>query len=414
LKTIHCVRSAPLFIGVAAATLVLMDCARPGAPPATGREPELRVALVTEAAGVRVGGQGSVSVTGSREFSIRPGDNVRVIAAGGDEVRVEEVSGTSTERLQFRSRDRSQFVTVNGRPYRGQVEVYAHNGALVAVNIVDMEAYLRGVVTVEMGPRPRSEMAALEAQAIVSRTYAMMNRGRFRADGYDLRASVTDQAYLGVDRESSEANDAVARTTGLVVTYRGRLASVFFHSTCGYSTAAPEEAFRSVQPVPYLRPVSDRRPSGGYYCDMSPRFRWTVEWEGGELHDILRRTLPAVLGVDQPAVDVVRYVYVHGMGPSRRVTELRARVGSGEIPVFGPDIRRVLETPEGRVLGSSAIEVAVASAGDTVEHLRVSGAGWGHGVGMCQWGAVGRARAGQSSETILTTYFPGTKIERWY
>jgi len=413
LKTSRCWRLVLLVSGAAGVTLISAECARPGAPPPRGREPELRVGLVTGASGVRVGGQGLVSVTGSREFAVDPGENVRVIPAGSDEVEIEDSSGSRTGRLEFRSRDRSKFLTVNGRPYRGTVEVYARNGGIVAVNVVGMEAYLRGVVTVEMGPRPRNEMAALEAQAMVSRTYAMMNRGRFRADGYDISASVTDQAYLGVDRESPEGNDAVAGTTGLVVTYRGRLATVFFHSTCGYSTASPEEAFRSVQPVPYLQPVSDRRPGGGYYCDISPRFRWTVEWEGKELHDILRRTLPTVLGVDESAVDQIRDVYTYGTGPSRRVTELRVRVSSGEIPVFGPDVRRVLETPEGRPLGSSAIEVAVTGE-TTVENLRVSGAGWGHGVGLCQWGAIGRARAGQDSQTILATYFPGTQIERWY
>jgi stage II sporulation protein D len=254
----------------------------------------------------------------------------------------------------------------------------------------------------------------MEAQAVASRTYALKNRGRFEAEGYDIRATVSDQAYRGVSRESEVGNAAVARTAGLVVTYRGDLASVFYHSTCGYSTASPEEAFRTVRPVAYLQPVSDRRPSGGYYCDPSPRFRWTVEWEGQELQDILRRTMPAVLGVDEAVVDRIYDMYSHGVGPSRRITELRVSVGNGMIPVFGPDIRRVLETPEGAMLGSTAIEVAATRSGDVVDRLRVTGAGWGHGVGMCQWGAIGRARAGQSAETILTTYFPGTKIERWY
>jgi stage II sporulation protein D len=414
MKVVPTYRLPLLVAGALAAVLVFSDCARPGAPAVRGREPELRVAIVVGSPGVRVGGQGPVSVRGSGEFTIDAGDNVRVTSAGSDEVRVEDRSGSRAGKLEFRSRNRSEFVTVNGRPYRGMVEVYSGDGGVIAVNVVGMEAYLRGVVTVEMGPRTRNEMAALEAQAMVSRTYAMKNRGRFTADGYDIRASVSDQAYLGVDRESSEGNDAVAGTAGLVVTHRGQPASVFFHSTCGYSTASPDEAFRSVQSVAYLKPVSDRRPSGGYYCDMSPRFRWTVEWEGSELRDILRRTLPAVLGVDESAVDEVRYVYSHGTGPSRRVTELRVRVGSGEIPVFGPDVRRVLETPEGRPLGSTAIEVSATSEAGAVDRLEVSGAGWGHGVGMCQWGTIGRARAGHSAHTIVTTYFPGTQIERWY
>jgi stage II sporulation protein D len=282
------------------------------------------------------------------------------------------------------------------------------------VNVVTTEEYLRGVVGVEMGLRQSNETAALEAQAIASRTYALKNRGRFRAAGFDLRAGVQDQAYLGVERETDLGSAAVRRTVGMVVTYRGDLISAFFHSTCGYSTASPEEAFRTVQAVPYLRPVSDRRPSTGYYCDISPRFRWTVEWEGNELRDILRQTVPSVVGVTADVVDEVVAVRVHGLGPSRRVTELRLQVGSGEIPIYGPDLRRVFLTPEQRQLGSTAIEVTTERLAGGGTSAKITGAGWGHGVGMCQWGALGRARAGQTAREILLTYYPGTRIERRY
>ncbi len=93
-------------------------------------------------------------------------------------------------RITFESQDRSSFLLVNGRAYRGNVEVISNGATLTAVNVVSTEAYLRGVVGVEMGQRSRNEMAALEAQAIASRTYALKNRGRFRAAGYDLRAGV--------------------------------------------------------------------------------------------------------------------------------------------------------------------------------------------------------------------------------
>ncbi len=402
-------------IATACGLTLLAACAQPtGGPPSrAGREPQLRVAVVAGAEAVRVGGEGGVSVEGAHSFTLKPGDPIRVVSDGNG-VRIDGRSGSYAERIRVLSQDQSSFVTISGQPYRGTIEIFSGSRGVVAVNVVGLEAYLRGVVATEMGNRSRNELAAMEAQAIASRTYALKNRGRFEAEGYDLRATVSDQAYRGVSRESELGNAAVARTAGMVVTYGGDLASVFYHSTCGYSTASPEEAFRTVRPVEYLQPVSDRRPSGGYYCDPSPRFRWTVEWEGQELQDILRRTMPRVLGVEETAVDRISDVYSQGVGPSRRITELRIQVGGGEIPVFGPDIRRVLETPEGSMLGSTAIEIAPTRAGDVLDRLRVTGAGWGHGVGMCQWGAIGRARAGQSAETILTTYFPGTKIERWY
>ncbi len=207
---------------------------------------------------------------------------------------------------------------------------------------------------------------------------------------------------------------AVRSTSGLVVTYGGDLINALFHSTCGYATASPEEVFRTAEPVPYLRPVSDRRPGGGYYNDISPRFHWRAEWDGAELRRILRLTVPEVLGIPGTLVDEIRDVYVHRRGPSGRVTELRVEVSRGVIPVFGPDVRRVLRTPAGEPLGSTAIELATTKRAGRVEQLEARGTGWGHGVGMCQWGAVGRARNGETARTIVTTYFPGTRIQRHY
>lgn len=376
-------------------------------------ESPLRVALLLDSREVRVGGESRVAVEGATRFLLDPGQEAHVIQQG-EKVRVRGRAGSESDRMSFRSPDHAGFIIVNGRRYRGWVEILARRGALLAVNVVGAESYLRGVVTAEMGPRPHDEWAALQAQAIVSRTYALKNRGRYLADGYDIRAGVADQAYVGVEGETPAGARAVRETAGLVVTYRGQLIDAFFHSTCGYSTASPGEAFRTVQPVPYLTPVSDRRPDGGYYGDLSPRFRWVVEWEGSELRDILRRTVPGVLGVDAELLDEVRDVQVRRRGPSGRVTEVRIQVGRGEIPVFAPDIRQVLLTPEGRPLASTAFELAVTRSHGSIQRLRATGVGWGHGVGMCQWGAIGRARAGQTARTILTTYFPGTRIERWY
>jgi stage II sporulation protein D len=355
-----------------------------------------------------------LAITGRTSFNLAADQEVRVVAVGAG-VGLQGRGEGAADEIRFESADGGRLILVNGRPYRGTVVAYARGGSLYAVNEVGIEAYLRGVIDAEMGSRSPNEMAALEAQAIVSRTYALANRGRFRTDGYDIRATVTDQAYVGAGRESPLGVRAVANTAGLVVTYDGRPASVFYHSTCGYSTAHPSEVFRSVRGVEYLRPVSDRRPSGGYYCDISPRFRWRVEWDGAELRNILRGTVPSVLGVEQSVMDVVRDVYTHQTGRSGRVTEMRISVSSGEVPVFGPDVRRVLQTPEGRMLGSNSVEfTATKNEAGVVEHLMVTGAGWGHGVGMCQWGAVGRARSGQSATAIISAYFPGTRIERWY
>jgi len=267
------------------------------------------VGLAVGAGAVTVGGDGRL-VASQREapaFRLAPGasvslrpDGLALVVDGGS-------AAGRYERLTFVSLDEGRFVTVDGRTYRGVVEVFVGAGGITVVNVVPLEAYLAGVVNAEMGRRAPNEHAALEAQAVVARTYALRNMGKSAANGFDLVAGVTDQAYGGVGGETAEGRDAVRATRGEVMTYDGELIVPFYHSTCGGSTASPEEAFRTVRSTPYLRPVSDSN-GGGYYCDISPRFSWSVEWDGPTLRRILRQTVPSTIGVAAEAIDFSRSV----------------------------------------------------------------------------------------------------------
>ncbi|GIW51459.1 MAG: cell division protein [Gemmatimonadales bacterium] len=399
----------------ALALLLGSSCARPLPPGRVAEEPELRVGLVVGVPRVVVGGQDRVAAVseGTPVFTVPRGQTVTVTPDGRGIALNHGGSGGRYESLTFVSLSPGRYVTVEGKPYRGVVEVWNGGGGVTAVNRVRLEDYLLGVVSRELGPRSSGEAAALRAQAVVSRTYALRNRGRSASQGFDLRATVADQAYGGVEAETPEGTAAVHATAGEVLTYGGEPILALFHSTCGYATAVPREVFRTIENHPYLRSVSDRK-GAGYYCDISPRFRWRVEWDGDDLIRILRRTVPEVLGIESELVDRIRDLRVVRTGPSGRVTELRIAVGKGEIPVFGPDLRSVLLSPDGSGLLSSAVQFEVQRSGDRVVKVIAAGAGSGHGVGMCQWGAVGRARAGQSYREILAHYYPGAKLERWY
>lgn len=370
------------------------------------------MAVVAGATEAMLGGQGETAavIDGAPAFRLRPGEQVQIRPQGRGIVVQGERAAQRFERLTFVPLGADRFVTINGRPYRGVADVYQRDSAVVVVNRLSIEGYLAGVVSAEMGRRTDAEAAALGAQAIVSRTYAIANRARYGSLGYDLLAGVTDQVYGGVAAEQPEGNRAVQATRGLIVTYSGRPISVFFHSTCGYSTASPVEAFRTIRQQRYLRPISDRKPGGGYYCDISPRFRWRVEWSRDTLSAILRRTVPAAIGVQALSIERVEGLRVAQTGPSGRITDLRIRVPGGEIPISGPNLRAVLRTPSGEQLGSTAVQFSQRDDGTIV----AAGAGWGHGVGLCQWGSVGRARAGQSYRAIVGAYFPGAAIEKWY
>jgi stage II sporulation protein D len=93
--------------------------------------------------------------------------------------------------------------------------------------------------------------------------------------------------------------------------------------------------------------------------------------------------------------------------------EVRVQVAAGDLVLVSPDLRTALRTPAGEPLGSSAFQLRTHAGPDGLK-VTAAGAGWGHGVGLCQWGAVGRARAGQGYRTIVGAYFPGTELQRWY
>lgn len=306
-------------------------------------------------------------------------------------------------------------VLIDGRPFRGGALVRsAGPGRLTAVNLVALESYLLGVVPRELGPRPPSEIEAVKAQAVAARTYAIATLGSRERYGFDVFATIEDQVYGGEEAEDSVASRAVRETRGEVVTYRGTPILAYYHSTCGGRTAAVEEVWPR-PPQPYLKSVSDEiGRSGRYYCDFSNRFRWSVTWSGAELVTVLARTLVGVAGAPPESVRRITNVSVTGRTPSNRVEAVRVVVDGGEYVIRGDSTRWLLAPPSGGILNSSRFELRQDRSGGEVVRLVVEGGGWGHGVGMCQVGAIGRARAGHDYRRILRAYYRDTEVTRLY
>jgi len=205
----------------------------------------------------------------------------------------------------------------------------------------------------------------------------------------------------------------VGATRGQIVTWGGQPIDAFFFSTCGGRTADGVEVFRGAD-RPYLRSVPDLDQAGQAYCSISPRFRWREEWTGDALRAVLRRSLPDVVGVSAARVRDVRDVRVAMRTASGRVGQLTIALVDDVVQVDGPQVRRVLRTTTGDILRSTAFSLTATRAGRRISRLVADGGGNGHGVGFCQWGAVGRARAGQDYQQILAAYYPGTELERLY
>lgn len=384
-------------------------------PGATGGEMQVRVGLVVDSPSLQVGGTAGVDLidaegrvrgraaAGQTRVARRAGAGVEV-EGGGEVVRV-------PAGLTLRPVDGGE-VLVNGKRYRGEVLLRPTERGLTAVNVLAMETYLLGVVPLEIGAgRPPEELEAVKAQAVAARTYAVRHMGRRESLGFDIYGSTMDQVYGGADADDPVSARAVRETRGEIIMYDGKPIEAFYHSTCGGHTAALEEVWVG-EPRPYLTAVSDARPGGGFYCESSNRFRWSESWTRSELLETLERGLSAHVGRD---VEVTRVesMTVTGRTPSGRTEAVSIRTDAGDFRVRGDSIRWVLRPAPNRILNSALIELHPEGSGE-VTGLTVDGGGWGHGIGMCQIGAVARAREGQSYREILTTYYRGTRIARLY
>jgi stage II sporulation protein D len=224
-----------------------------------------------------------------------------------------------------------------------------------------------------------------------------------------MTATVQDQVYGGVDVETSVGNSSVAATDGLVLLYRGEVVNAPYHANCGGITAEPEDVWRA-SAEPFLQRVSDQIPgTTRFYCDQAPRFRWTRTFTGDELRQAIGRyvrTLPR----GASGIGAVTDVAVTGVTPAGRVSSLTVDTDRGRWLLRGNEIRSALRSPGGDLLYSTYFSVDAVAGRGGVQSLTLHGGGNGHGVGMCQSGAIGRARAGQDFRTILRTYYPGTTV----
>ncbi|HEU5209963.1 MAG TPA: SpoIID/LytB domain-containing protein [Longimicrobiales bacterium] len=410
-------------------TTLLAAACRPGEPtgpaPSPGglpsREPVVRVGVIVDSATVGVSSSARFTILESSGDVVARGEpgEVFVVRNSGGVLRGQSDRGGqfSGSAQTLRVRAENDTVRLGGRPYRGEALVRIADSGVTAINVLELEAYLLGVVPREIGRRPANEIDAMKAQAVAARTYAVGNMNGRSNLGFDFYATVQDQVYGGASDEDSIVSRAVHETRGEILTHNGRPILAYYSSTCGGRTASIEESWAGRAPLPYLRSVSDRVPgTDQHYCDTSSRFRWQNDWTREELVQVLGETLRAHTRGAVQSVQRVNDVRIVDRNASERVT-IDVTADGQTYRVRMDSLRWVLRTePGGPILNSSMLLELEATTGDdgTVEHLHVEGGGWGHAIGMCQVGAMGRARAGQSYREILAAYYTGARLERLY
>ncbi len=310
--------------------------------------------------------------------------------------------------------EQDALVPYGTRHYRGTIAFVATDTAILVINRVTLDDYLRGVVPIEIGTRSPNDSAAVQAQAIAARSYTVARQGEARALLYDLTSAATDQVYGGADVEQPGSDAAVRATAGMVLSYNGRVVRAPYHSTCGGQTASPSEVWQGANDEGYLRSVSDRvAGSDRAWCDISPRFRWERSFDRTALEEAVDRYVRANGTGMLVAGGAVRAARIEQETPSGRVGLLALDTDGGTLRLRGNAIRFALRGVGGEILNSTyfSLEPVIGRDGRLMQ-LTLRGAGNGHGIGMCQWGAIGRARAGHDVRAILAAYYPGTVLIR--
>jgi stage II sporulation protein D len=278
--------------------------------------------------------------------------------------------------------------------YRGSLALNLTPKGWVAVNEIEVEDYMLGVVGKEMS-LAKTPYEALKAQVVAARTYALYEQanGRVRQSGelFDLYDDDRSQMYGGMDAENDTAQQLVEDTRGLVVLYQGQLVHTVYSSTCGGSTEPAWEVLSTVQKIPPLAGVPCE------FCRPSPHWEWRTTIKKSDLCEKLtgKKGMVSEVQVAKAAKGghalLIRY-QVAGEAKPRVVDAsfgFRLKVGAKQI--------------------RSNLLVEIKDAGDAIEF---AGRGWGHAAGMCQWGAWEMARAGRSAFDILLYYYPQATVEK--
>jgi stage II sporulation protein D len=402
----------------------------PAQPPV---EEQRQVAPLEEAPSVRVlvlGVQQAIRVRALSTFNAgsgTAGEPVATIERGGDftikAVGREAVLASGKKRLissstVFIMPRKGEFIFVGGKPYRGIMLFRAADRGVMAINILDIDDYIKGVLPSEIGHLKPGQFEAYRAQAIAARSYALSKLEEKTADIYDLNATVMDQVYSGAGGESEAASRAVDETRGLVCTFLGEPIKAYYCSCCGGHTADIRTVWPWKTPYPYLYGVRDtvRETSGESLCRASRHFRWRVHWSASTLAGILRKTVPRGLKVPGRGVGKLADIRVIGTGPDGRVLGIEIVTDRESFEVLGDRIRWVMkpDPASDAILRSTLFKLDVSISGGRIAAIDMLGGGNGHGVGMCQTGAIRMAEIGYSGEEIIRHYYPGSTIEPRY
>lgn len=366
--------------------LALALALRPPPAVSAAQEPMVRVAILQAAENARITVLAPCRLTdlqGGGELASWPHLKWQETRAAAGGIRIGAAQFNSQAVVLEPTRP-DLLIRVDSRPYRGRLILRGTaEGKLLVVNQLPLEQYLVGALTSETSSRWPLEV--LKAHAVVSRTMVAHRIWIRKGEPYDVTADVSTHLYHGASAERATTRRAVEETRGQVLAFRGELFSATFHANCGGHTEDAAELWSVKGDLLPLRGQPDP------YCEGLRHYRWEA--------DIGRGEWDRALGAAAEEVGELDEAEVIGRNRSGRVRTIRLRGSQGSVTLTGRRLRELLGANR---LRSLKFDISVKPGA-----IHLSGFGWGHGVGMCQWGAYGMAREGHKADEILSAYFPG-------
>lgn len=301
-----------------------------------------------------------------------------------------------------------------GRGYKGKIEFRILNDKMIVIDNIPIESYLKGVVPYEIGNLSIDKIEAVKAQAVAARTYVIRKLENSRNKYYDVYSDIRDQVYKGVMENSNVVDMACYATRGIILTYKNRPIDAKYSSTCGGVTADARELWTNKK-IPYLTPVIDAKSflifKGKTFCSASRYSNWTINYSKEELFKILKKNLQKLTGKSENDIGDIKSVVITKRGPSRRVIEMIVYSGAGEFRIEKNNVRMLLknDTEPSKSLPSTLFTMETQG-----NKIKIIGKGYGHGAGMCQYGAMGMAEKGYNYKDILKHYYRGVHLEKVY
>jgi stage II sporulation protein D len=304
----------------------------------------------------------------------------------------------------------SRFI-YHGHTFAGSIYFQpAGENAVYLINKILLEDYLSGVVPAEIPAINKDDFEAIKSQAICARTYALNQIEKKSDPFFDVKATIDDQVYSGNERHTSLADQAIEETRGIIITYNNSPATVYYHSTCGGHLESAINVWPS-DPIPYLEGGNDAV-GDIYSCSVSPYFRWLETRTFSDLDSLFElRYKKGQLHKNVDDTVTLNLVFkVLKRNASGRVSDLQLTYGDTTVTISGYEIRHFFKDKKGKSLPSALFYFTQEDDSTVTIH----GGGFGHGVGMCQFGALYMARHGFMHYHIINKYFPGTKLVRKY